>query len=144
MPRGGKPTPMLGPLGDTGITVLALAPTPAGKRPCWWLCRCHCGREFTAYGHRLRSGKASSCGCARRESNAAKAVDLVGYRHPDSFLVAVSPTTRRTTQGNVIWLCRCSPAYGGCGGTREVAANYLKRGKVRSCGCVPRGRKKKT
>lgn len=29
-------------------------------------CRCDCGREITAYGHDLRKGKKTSCGCDKK------------------------------------------------------------------------------
>lgn len=30
-----------------------------------WLCRCHCGKEWTTSGDALRQGRTSSCGCLR-------------------------------------------------------------------------------
>lgn len=56
-------------------------------------------------------------------------VDLTGKRF--GRLTALSPTPRRMDGGSVVWQCQCD-----CGGTVEVSARRLTRGKVRSCGCL--------
>jgi ribonuclease HI len=43
----------------TGITVLRAAPS---KKQDWWVCKCRCGREFTAHGWNVRHGRARDCG----------------------------------------------------------------------------------
>jgi hypothetical protein len=46
------------------LTVVAYAERGA-DRAARWVCRCDCGQEVIAHGNRLRSGKTTSCGCAR-------------------------------------------------------------------------------
>jgi len=46
-------------------------------------------------------------------------------------LVALEPTDRRDSRGNVIWLCKCD-----CGATAQVPVNSLTSGNTRSCGCL--------
>ena len=41
-------------------------------------------------------------------------------------------------RGQSIWRCRCA-----CGGSKEVLGYLLKRGEVKSCGCL-RGKRSKT
>lgn len=42
-----------------------------------------------------------------------------------------TPTNKRTKRGHVIWQCACS-----CGGATEASSGDLKKGTVRSCGCL--------
>ena len=39
----------------------------AGRPHCntYWVCRCHCGKEFETTGRRLVEGRAKSCGCRK-------------------------------------------------------------------------------
>lgn len=37
----------------------------------------------------------------------------------------------KDSHGNILWECKCS-----CGNTKNVGATYLKKGTVRSCGCL--------
>ncbi len=46
------------------LTVLEPAENIGGRTA--WLCRCDCGQETAVKTCRLRSGRAVSCGCARR------------------------------------------------------------------------------
>lgn len=41
----------------------------------WWNCVCECGGVKVVTGHKLRSGRVSSCGCMRTESNRIKAMN---------------------------------------------------------------------
>lgn len=38
-----------------------------------WLCRCDCGKEMLAWGHRIRAGGELSCGCWTREKTSLRA-----------------------------------------------------------------------
>jgi ribonuclease HI len=52
--------PMLGrTIKTTGITVLRAAPSNGRD---WWVCKCPCGREFTAHGWNVRHGRTRNCG----------------------------------------------------------------------------------
>ena len=48
------------------LTVLRKADSDKYGHP-RWLCRCECGNEVTVSGGDLRTGKAHSCGCWRKE-----------------------------------------------------------------------------
>jgi ribonuclease HI len=48
----------------TGITVLRAAHTGkdgTSTKGDWWVCKCPCGREFTAYGWGVRHGRTRNC-----------------------------------------------------------------------------------
>lgn len=51
---------------DGMIRVLRRAPKRKGDRHARWYCQCACGRRFTEYGYRLKSGARKSCGCLDR------------------------------------------------------------------------------
>lgn len=59
----------------------------------------------------------------------ARRIDLTGQRF--GKLVVLNPTEKRIDNGSVVWLCRCD-----CGKLAEVSARRLRKGKVRSCGCL--------
>lgn len=39
-----------------------------------WRCRCDCGKEFDAFGHNLRKGDTTSCGCFRSETTSKRSL----------------------------------------------------------------------
>jgi hypothetical protein len=70
-------------------------------------------------------------------------IELVGYPTPVKYddktgrrygLLAVLSFHHR--EGNSYWLCRCD-----CGNETVVQSAHLVSGNVRSCGCLPKGRK---
>lgn len=52
------------------LVVLQIGPKLTGSYR--WRCRCDCGNEITTVGHLLKSGRAKSCGCLRREITIAR------------------------------------------------------------------------
>jgi hypothetical protein len=61
--------------------------------------------------------------------------DLTGKR--SGKLVAVAPLiTREKSNGCIKWLCKCD-----CGATHIVNSNHFIFQKVRSCGCLRKGKK---
>jgi len=48
-----------------------------------------------------------------------------------SRLLVVRDTGKRSSNGFIVWLCRCD-----CGNFAEVRADCLKKGSTRSCGCL--------
>lgn len=46
------------------------------------------------------------------------------------FLTAIAETDKRE-QGSIVYLFRCK-----CGNQKEISGSYVRRGKIRSCGCL--------
>lgn len=55
-------------------------------------------------------------------------VDITGQRY--GTLIAIHPTERRTKGGGYIWRFKCD-----CGNTKDIPANSVRTGMVKSCGC---------
>jgi len=93
----------------------------SGKKNQQWACRCDCGTVKSIQTHKFRRGETTSCGCrgrfelAGRRFGRLKAVEFAG----------MGPNSK------ALWLCRCD-----CGTEKVVAANSLKTGRTRSCGCL--------
>jgi hypothetical protein len=104
-------------------------------KPKYWRCKCDCGKEKIVSGQSLRLGHTTSCGCYRREhaSNANKKNEI-GKRYGKLLVVGESPNRH---YGYICWYCKCD-----CGNEKEVDSRALRRGLVKSCGCLRRGRKK--
>lgn len=69
MPRGGQNKIDIAGQRYGRLTVLQRAQKPSGAiRGTWWLCRCDCGELKRVNLTHLRSGRAKSCGCWRRDS----------------------------------------------------------------------------
>lgn len=94
-----------------------------------WLCKCECGNEIKVSVGNLTSGQVRSCGCLNRIPAKKKVRDIRGERF--GKLVASEPTDKRADSGSVVWKCHCD-----CGNDTEVSLNRLRKGKVRSCGCL--------
>ena len=95
-----------------------------------WRCKCDCGNETLVSAKILATGDVRSCGCLRRETQAAKATDHTGKRY--GRLTALEPLEDRRF-GGVVWRCRCD-----CGNEVNVRGNDLVNGNRRSCGkCLP-------
>lgn len=76
-----------------------------------WACECECGVSFITRGKDLRSGKVTSCGCARRE-HCSERMTAVNTKHGLRYtrLYAVwRDMKRRTTNPN-------DKSYAGYGG----------------------------
>lgn len=90
-----------------------------------WLCRCGCGKEFTAAEEDLLTRRVTSCGCGRKRLHCG---DITGMR--SGRLVAVEPTNEKR-RSSILWRCKCD-----CGG-EILAEPYKIRNKViASCGCI--------
>lgn len=78
-----------------------------------------------------------SCGCYNKEVNLKKPVDITKKKF--GKLVALKPTNNRDKDnGSIIWECKCD-----CGNISYVAEYRLKKGAVRSCGCLGKENSKK-
>ena len=96
-------------------------------RAIMWKCKCDCGNEKNISSSYLYSGHAKSCGskdCPYHHYYE----DLTGQKF--GKLTAIKPTTMKDGS-HMYWLCNCE-----CGNQKEVASNHLKRGDVKSCGCI--------
>ena len=58
-----------------------------------------------------------------------KCVDLIGQRF--GRLVVVSKCSMDELKGYAMWNCRCD-----CGNECKVRSQHLRRGSVKSCGCL--------
>ncbi len=96
-----------------------------------WLCKCECGGEIVVNTKQLQRGTVTNCGCIPK--NAAKngtiAEGLSG-RH-FGMLTVIRRVENRGDK--VAWLCKCD-----CGEETVCTARDLKKGYVKSCGCMKR------
>lgn len=56
-----------------------------------------------------------------------KLIDITGQRY--GRLVAISKS--KNVNGRTSWLCKCD-----CGNMKNVTSNSLRRGAIKSCGCI--------
>lgn len=95
----------------------------------WW-CRCRCGKTKLIEGSSLRTGNSTSCGCKRShtiKSKPSSADDLTGRIFGKLVVLGRGPNDKKKVQ----WWCLCE-----CGKTTLKKSDSLKRGKVKSCGCL--------
>ena len=59
----------------------------------------------------------------------AKIIDLTGKRF--GRLIVIEISEERRSNGSCKWLCKCD-----CGNEKVIVGDYLKRGDVKSCGCL--------
>lgn len=62
----GRPTNSLVGQRFGSLTVIERAENP-NNRHTKWLCQCDCGKTYITYGHNLKAGRTTSCGCKRAE-----------------------------------------------------------------------------
>lgn len=91
-----------------------------------WRCKCDCGTERNIIGSDLVKGHSKSCGCLHPNS----VIDLTGKRFGK---LIVADRSDSTDKGVARWRCRCD-----CGSEKIVRGDVLRRGEVRSCGCIVR------
>jgi very-short-patch-repair endonuclease len=89
-------------------------------------CRCISGNnEVIVRADALQSGATNSI---KGAGKTGKPIDISGVRF--GLLVAIKPTNKRSSNGSVIWECRCD-----CGNISEVSLGQLTRHHTLSCGC---------
>lgn len=88
-----------------------------------WKCKCDCGNECIAVTKRLRNGTKNSCGCLQNSSQ------KIMPNQKFNLLTTIKPVENKKHY----WLCKCD-----CGNFTEVLEYNLKKGEVKSCGCLRR------
>lgn len=101
-------------------------------RRAYWLAQCDCGNTHLVLGDHLRRGATRSCGQCYLERRPRAMRDETGNRY--GRLVVIE-TQRRAPGVKTLWVCKCD-----CG-RETVAAGYdMRKGIVKSCGCVRKPR----
>lgn len=100
-------------------TVIAVAENGYDNRSNW-LCKCDCGTERKILGQALKAGQTKSCGCIQRE-------DLTGKKFGRLIVINIAHSKKWARY----WSCLCE-----CGNTKLVSTVNLKKGLVKSCGCL--------
>ncbi len=112
------------------LTVLEMSEThitPKGRNVYMWKCLCDCGNLTVVSTSSLRNGNTKSCGCFQKEmAHKTNSENLAGKRF--GRLVAVDEVHK-----NGLLYCNC---VCDCGNITEVLPSHLKRGLIRSCGCL--------
>ena len=115
------------------LVVIEPARKQSGKRG--YKCRCDCGNEVIVDSYRLNKGLTKSCGCLQREvASKLGRDDLTGKEFGRLKVIEfaeVRSYTKNTHATVVMWRCKCQ-----CGNETIVAANNLRNGTTRSCGCM--------
>ena len=101
-----------------------------------WHCICECGNECDVVGTSLKSGHTKSCGCLIKEHMATLGAQQgkANCENLDGQKFGMLTVIRRVydnEQHMYKCLCKCD-----CGGEVLVAADKLKSGHTKSCGCV--------
>lgn len=116
------------------LTVLKLSHTD--KQNAFWNCKCECGNEKIINGTSLRSGATQSCGCLQKEvasevgKSKAELIDI-STRFGKLVVLSRAEQPRWHIKKRTYWNVICD-----CGNTKIVAGDHLRRGLVKSCGCV--------
>lgn len=107
---------------------------PNHKRPCAaWYCDCDCGtKDHLVDGTSLRAGRIKSCGCLTADSARNGYTDIMGQKFGMlTALYRVKQPDYVNCEMGAWWFCRCD-----CGNTKLVSYSSLKKGGVKSCGCL--------
>lgn len=96
-----------------------------------WRCQCSCGAECFVLGSTLKRRTVRNV-CDSSKHMKMRLTDFVGKEY--GYLKIEEVTNQKDKYGNFLLRCRCLL----CGGEKITILNYLKRGLVKSCGCIPR------
>ena len=114
------------------LTVIA-GPIRKNKK-IYWKCKCDCGNIKQVRSDQLKSGTTKSCGCYKNKifidrNKIRQTLHLEGKHF--GKLTAIKATEKRSSEGRVIWQCKCD-----CGNICLVDTHSLQQGKKSSCGCL--------
>lgn len=108
------------------FTVIELDEIKNGRSK--WKCKCECGEIRSIYGTNLTRGLSKSCGCKKSQYlKIANTDDISGKKFGKLLVIKISPTEH----GDAYFECLCD-----CGNKKIVRGVDLKRGSVKSCGCL--------
>ena len=126
------------------LTVLQKTEKRNQKRAILWLCQCECGNQILVTGTNLRSGVTKSCGCLKKERQAAamrsRAEDLTGKKFNMLTVLGIAEDYAKEhnlKSKRIYWKCKCD-----CGNITYVSSSDLKNGHTCSCGCYKSKRTK--
>lgn len=111
-----------------------------------WLFRCICGKEVILPVAKVMNGCIKSCGCMRykdikhkphNRSNSSK-INPEDYIGRKNYKLTVIGYEKPESGGRLKLLCKCD-----CGNTTLCFPYQFKSGDVKSCGCLPKGKKGK-
>ena len=112
----------------TGMKFGSLTAIERVERPeegaAFWLCKCECGTLTVVRSASLVSGNTKSCGCLRKNNYID---NMIGQKFGRLTVTKCLGMKKR----NSYFLCECE-----CGSVCEVIGTKLKRGEIRSCGCL--------
>jgi len=97
-----------------------------------WVCKCKCGCEALLPQYVLYNNKVKSCGCARGDALPDNFKDITGQVF--GRLTAIE-RDGHDYRGLATWRCICSCQDGA---EVQVTGASLRRGNVKSCGCLSR------
>lgn len=101
---------------------------PNGKHIPMWECKCDCGNVKKVSGYDLKSGHTKSCGCLQRKRASESHIANMEWKKYGELTVIEKS---KSNINGVYWICQCS-----CGKKVEVLGASLRRGDVKSCGCL--------
>ena len=100
------------------LTVTGFSHTAKNKT--YWDCLCDCGKGKKVRAASLKKGDTKSCGCLKTK-------EMKGRRFGKLIVIEYSHKRR----GVLYWKCLCD-----CGKEHVASGNNLRRGHVKSCGCL--------
>ena len=102
--------------------------SPSGNKSATWKCLCKCGNTTYRTTSWLKMSKNQSCGCLKSELIAKRCTEnLIGQKFGRLTVIEYAGSH----YDGAMWKCHCD-----CGKTTIVHARFLKRGGVKSCGCL--------
>tara|TARA_B100001778_G_scaffold334491_1_gene346125 strand:+ start:16732 stop:17874 length:1143 start_codon:yes stop_codon:yes gene_type:complete len=113
------------------LTVKQVSEKRGPRGELYWDCECDCGNTKAIRSSYLNKGKVQCCGCTHR-----------GNLKGQSFghLIVLERSEKTNSHGNVYWTCECKR----CGNQKDIAANGLRSGYHKSCGCLKKTRTKES
>lgn len=97
-----------------------------------YICRCSCGNFKIALAKDVKSEKVKSCGCLKMMVGSAHIAypykNYIGQKYGRLTVKEIDYLGRKD---RVRVICLCD-----CGAQKSIPIQYLKRGDVKSCGCL--------